>query len=124
MRYENRTLLLEELAPATIVLSEVTAGRVSHLHTSAFLDAWWEAHRGSADASSSASAQAVLTLLDGGARQAGDVVLSVQEPRISGAGLRWTVDVIEGVLPSTSGSCLLCVDCPPRAVEPIASDPR
>lgn len=109
MVYARRSLLLEDLAPATIVLSESHDGAADHLRTSAFLDEWWDLHSSERAGSGSATSRAVLTILDGELNHAGDVVLTVQDPRICGSGLLWTVDVVDGVLPPRAGSCLLCV---------------
>jgi hypothetical protein len=118
MKYSDRSLVLEDLSPATIVLSDPHNGQVSHLRTSSFLDAWWEVHSAPASDAERATSPAVLTLLDGEPLHTGDVMLRVRDPRISGSGLRWTVDVIDGLLPPRSGSCLLCIDCSPDVVEP------
>lgn len=109
LTYGNRALLLEDLSPATIVLTEPTDGTVRHLRTSAFLDTWWDVHASGPSGADGATSRAVLTILDGEINHAGDVILAVRDPRICGSGLLWTVDVVDGVVPPRAGSCLLCV---------------
>ena len=63
---------------------------------------------------------AVLSFLDGDDTP-GDVVVVLHDPRLDGNVLTYTVDVLEGVLPASTGPCTLFIDSFGRPWSPVSA---
>jgi hypothetical protein len=99
----GHTLTLEDLEPTTIWLAHDQGDRVGHMATGTFLDLWWHPESGLA----SGALRAVLGRADPDVQLLGDPVLRVRAPRISGSGLQYDVEVLNGALARRSGACVL-----------------
>lgn len=99
----GKTLTLEDLEPTTVWLAHDQADRVGHMATGTFLDVWWHPESGLA----SGALRAVLGRADPDAQLLGDPVLRVRSPRISGSGLQYDVEVLNGALAGRAGACVL-----------------
>lgn len=99
----GRTLTLEDLEPTTVWLAHDQADRVGHMATGTFLDLWWHPESGLV----SGALRAVLGRADPDAQLLGDAVLRLRAPRISGAGLQYDVEILNGALAGRAGACVL-----------------
>jgi hypothetical protein len=106
MTFDGSVLTLDDLSPSTIFVGSGDRAGVGYLSTGDFLDSWsrWRSEH------EDRCAHGVLSLLDAGARLAGDPHVLLHGPRIHGSGLAYDVEHLRGVLPSSSGSCVLLVE--------------
>lgn len=96
-------LTLEDLDPTTVWLDHDHGERVGHMATGTFLDLWWNPASGLA----SAGLRAVLGRADPDAQLLGDPVLRLRAPRISGSGIQYDAEVLNGALANRIGACVL-----------------
>lgn len=108
LHFDNGALRLDDLAPSTIWVRRGGTTKLGQISTGTFLDLWWD----SPDGPTAHAPRARLTLLDPDAHLLGDPILSLKGPRITGSGITYDVDIVAGVIPSDSGSCVLFVNPP------------
>lgn len=96
-------LTLEDLEPTTVWLVHDQAGRVGHMATGTFLDVWWHPMSGLA----SGALRAVLGRADPDVQLLGDPVLRLRAPRITGSGLTYDAEVLNGALAGRVAACVL-----------------
>ena len=99
----GNTLTLEDLEPTTVWLAHDLGERVGHMATGTFLDLWWHPESGLA----SGGLRGVLGRANPDAQLLGDPVLRLRAPRISGSGLQYAVEVLNGALAGRTGACVL-----------------
>lgn len=107
MRLGPGGLVLDELAPSTVVVTWGPYSDIRPISTAAMLDTWWA--RGGSE-----PLGATLHLMDPEACRQGPFDLLLRAPRISGAGLRWDATPISTPPPTSSGACVLILQ-PPEA---------
>ncbi len=100
------SLDLLDLAPVTVCVAPGPASSLSHVTTGAFLDLWVAADERVTD---QRGRRGVLSVVDPESRPIYDTVLRLHRPRIHGSGLQYDVEVVDGILPTSSGSCVLFV---------------
>ena len=115
MTYDGRTLALVELAPTMPYVTGSPLTCLGHISTGAFLDLWTSDPGPSVD---NPSRPSVLSLADPAVSPLSDSLLLLARPRIHGTGLCYSVTVLSGTLPASSGSCVLYVNA--RVAEPDA----
>lgn len=112
MCFDGRTLTLVGISPSTIWLSVAQAsGRpaeLDYLPTGAFLDRW--AARDSEVGPGRCRMRGTLSLLDPDAQIAGRAVLELRAPRLAADGLAYDVEIIQGIVPCSSGACVLFLE--------------
>jgi hypothetical protein len=99
----GKTLTIEDLEPTTVWLARDHTDRVGHMSTGTFLDVWCHPESGL----TSNALRAILGRANPHAQLLGDPVLRLRAPRISGSGLRYDVEVLNGALAGRSGACVL-----------------
>lgn len=102
---DGHRLALRDLAPTTVWLLHGALERVGHMATGTFLDLWWDEE----SRLSWSALGAVFGQADPQAQLLGDPLLTVRSPVISGSGIQYQVEVLNGTLPRQSGSCVLFV---------------
>lgn len=118
MHFDGTALELVDLAPTMPYVASSPPTVLGHISTGAFLDLWAS---GRVPAGDAAACPCVLSLADPTIVPLGDALLLVTRPRIHGTGLQYSVTLIGGALPSSSGSCVLYVNAGPAPVERGAS---
>jgi hypothetical protein len=113
MRFDGQTLTLVDLAPSTLVMTRPLeppgdAPQLSYLPTGAFLDRWAEQARNAVP--SGCRMRGTLSLLDPDAQVAGRAVVELRSPRLVVDGLAYDVEVLEGIVPASSGACVLFLE--------------
>ena len=109
MLFDGRSLTLVDLAPSTIWSSATPSSGLGYLPTGAYLDLWAQRVRGLAHPSS-CRVRGTLTLLDPDAQLAGDAVLTLGNPRMTAPGLTYDAEVLQGLVPTESGACVMFLE--------------
>jgi hypothetical protein len=105
--FDGATLTLLDLSPSTIWMSSTPNPRVGYVPTGDFLDLW---EQRTDAAPSSRRFRATLGLLDRDAEGSGNATLLLSHPRVSGAGLAYDAQVVEGLVPTRSGACVVFLE--------------
>jgi hypothetical protein len=114
---DGKTLTLRGVTPSTLYFSDRPQRVVGHLTTTAFVDLW-----GIGDNSfESDPPNAVLAYLEPGADVPEDAVIELKRPTLDGAGnLSYSIDVLEGTIPATTGPVSLFIDPFGRPLSPVS----
>lgn len=110
VQFDGTTLVLADLAPTMPYVAVPQRSLLGHISTGAFLDLW----------ASPSTRSGVLSLADPWCLPNGDAVVLLARPRIRDAGLAYDVRLVDGILPTSSGSCVLYVN----ATIPAVADGR
>lgn len=107
---------LRGLAPSTVMFSDRPERIAGHLTAAQFVDGWGEGENSFQDD----PPNAVLSFLGEGDETPEDVVVTLTNPRIEGPDLTYSVTVLEGEVPASSGPCSLFIDPIGRPLSPIS----
>jgi hypothetical protein len=110
---------LHGLAAATVYFADRPRREVGHLRSSSFVELW----QAGAESFAVDPPNAVLSFLDG-EDTPDDVVVVLHDPRLDGDDLTYTVDVLEGTLPESTGPCVLFIDSFGRPWSPVSTPTR
>ena len=113
LHFDGQTLTLVDLSPSTIRMSrpQPSAGgapELDYLPTGAFLDRWTDRAREVGPAG--CRMRGTLSLLDPDAQIAGRAVVELRAPRLTADGLAYDVEILEGIVPGSSGACVLFLE--------------
>jgi hypothetical protein len=113
MRFDGRTLTLVDISPSTIWMSrsrlpEGDAPALDYLPTGAFLDRWTDRAREAGPAG--CRMRGTLSLLDPDAQIAGRAVVELRAPRLTADGLAYDIEIHQGIVPGSSGACVLFLE--------------
>jgi hypothetical protein len=114
--------MLVDPSPSTIWLSPAPTSGLGYVPTGLFLDLWADETR-PVDPRAR-QVQGRLALLDTGSRLVGDATVLLGHPRMTPSGLAYDVQVLEGLVPSSAGACVLCLEwdtAPLLSAEPAHS---
>jgi hypothetical protein len=120
--FDGRALTLVDLAPSTIWSSVTPSSWLGYLPTGAFLDLWAQRVRGLAHPSA-VRVRGTLTLLDPDAQVVGDAALRLGNPRMTGPGLTYDAEVVNGLVPAESGACVLFLEWDPAPTATCDAEP-
>jgi hypothetical protein len=123
LRFDGHRLTLVDVAPSTIWLPG-GGGELSYLPTGGFLDRWAERDRELGP--SGGRLRGSLSLLDPDASVAGRARLELSSPRMSASGLTYDARVEAGLVPESSGACVLFLEWEAPAVsgsESLSDEP-
>jgi len=104
------------LAHATLFFSDRPQRVVGHLSSRKFVDQWGEG----ADSFAEDPPNAVLSFLEDGDTVPEEVTMTISDPHLDGDTLTYTVDILDGMLPSRSGPCSLFIDPVGRPLSPMS----
>ncbi len=107
------------LAHATIFFSDRpqrVVGHLSSLSSRKFVDQWGEGE----DSFAEDPPNAVLSFLEVGDTVPEEVTMTISEPQLDGDTLTYTVDILDGMLPASSGPCSLFIDPVGRPLSPMS----
>ena len=104
---DGETLTLRGITPSTLFFSDRPQRVVGHMLTSDFVDLW-----GTGDNSFETDPpNAVLAFLEPGANDPDDAVVVLTAPEFDGAGdLSYSIDVLEGTVPTKAGPVTVFID--------------
>jgi len=104
------------LAHATLFFSDRPQRVVGHLSSRKFVDQWAEGE----DSFAQDPPNAVLSFLEDGDTVPEEVTMTISDPQLEGNTLTYTVDILDGMLPSRSGPCSLFIDPVGRPLSPMS----
>ena len=110
------SVTLHGLAHATIFFSDRPQRVVGHLSSRKFVDQWGEGEDSFADD----PPNAVLSFLEDGDTVPEEVTMTISDPHLDGDTLTYTVDILDGMLPASSGPCSLFIDPVGRPLSPMS----
>jgi hypothetical protein len=118
---DDDEITLHGILASTVYFADRPRREVGHMPTKRFIELWEEG-RGTF---SNDPPKAVLSFLDLDSAPPGDVSLVLSNPRLEVDELRYSVEVVDGILPSASGACSLFIDVFRRPLMPAsAGSPR
>jgi hypothetical protein len=110
------TITLRGITPSTLYFSDRPQRIVGHLTTSDFVDLWSEGE----NSFETDPPNAVLAFLEPGDDVPEDAVIVITNPRLDGADLSYSVDVLEGTVPAKTGPVTLFIDPFGRPLSPVS----
>jgi hypothetical protein len=113
---EEGAVTLHGLADSTVYFADRPRREVGHIPSRRFIELWGNEEDGFA----LDPPNAVLSFLADDGPTPGDAVVVLRDPRLEGRELTYTVDVLEGTLPESSGPCVLFIDVFARAFSPAS----
>ena len=114
---DGQTLTLRGITPSTLYFSDRPQRVVGHMSTADFVDLW-----AIGDNSFEADPpNAVLAFLEPDADAPDDAVVVLKEPNLDGAGdLSYSIEVLEGTVPTHAGPVTLFIDPFGRPLSPVS----
>lgn len=109
-------LTLHGLAPSTLMFSDRPERIVGHLTTAQFIDGWDHGE----NSFLVDPPNAVLSFLAEGDEMPEDVVMTLSEPRQEGDDLTYSIAILDGAMPATTGPCSLFIDPIGRPLSPMS----
>ena len=112
----NGSVTFHGLAHATLFFSDRPQRVVGHLSSRKFVDQWGEGE----DSFAEDPPNAVLSFLEDGDTVPEEVTMTISDPHLDGDTLTYTVDILDGMLPTSSGPCSLFIDPVGRPLSPMS----
>ena len=114
---DGQTLTLRGITPSTLYFSDRPKRVVGHMSTADFVDLW-----GVGDNSFETDPpNAVLAFVEPGADAPDDAVVVIKAPNLDGAGdLSYSIEVLEGTVPTHGGPVTLFIDPFGRPLSPVS----
>jgi hypothetical protein len=114
MAYENGQLTLEGIAPLTIIFSDRPDRVTGHIPLEEFLDSWGEGDDSFADDPPNA-ALSIFT-----EDEINDVIVVLGDPQLDGDQLSYSVDILDGAMPTSGGPSSLFIDMIGRPMSAVS----
>ena len=113
---DGATLTLRDVTPATLFFSDRPQRVVGHMTTTDFVGLW-----GEGDNSFEADPpNAVLSFLEPDAGAPTDAVVVIKKPTLDKGQLSYSIDVLDGTVPSKAGPVTLFIDPFGRPLSPVS----
>jgi hypothetical protein len=117
MTSEDGRIKLESLSPSTLYFSDRPKREVGHMPSRQFVDVW-----GEGDNSFAANPpNAVLSFAEPGDRLPEDAVVVIRDPQLDGDALSYSIELLDGSVPSATGPCALFIDPFGRPLSPVSA---
>ena len=114
---DGETIKLLGLSPSTLYFSDRPKREVGHMSTRQFVDVW-----GAGDNSFAQNPpNAVLSFAEPDDRLPEDAVVVIQDPRLDGDVLTYSIKLLDGIVPATTGPCALLIDPFGRPLSPVSA---
>src|SRR5947209_17476566 len=110
------TVTFHGLAHSTLFFADRPQRVVGHLSSKKFVDQWGDGE----DSFAEDPPNAVLSFLEDGDTVPEEVTMTISDPHLDGDTLTYTVDILDGMLPATSGPCSLFIDPVGRPLSPMS----
>ncbi len=112
----NGSITFHGLAPSTLFFADRPQRLVGHLSSRKFIDQWGEGE----DSFAEDPPNAVVSFLEEGDTVPEEVTMTISDPVLDGDSLTYTVEVLDGKLPSSTGPCSLFIDPIGRPLSPVS----
>ena len=114
---DGQTLTLRGITPSTLYFSDRPKRVVGHMSTADFVDLWAVGD----NSFETDPPNAVLAFLESDADAPDDAVVVLKAPNLDGAGaLSYSIEVLEGTVPTKTGPVTLFIDPFGRPLSPIS----
>ena len=114
---DGDTLTLRGITPSTLYFSDRPQRVVGHMATADFVDLWAIGD----NSFETDPPNAVLAFLEPGADVPDDAVVVLKEPNLDGTGdLAYSIEVLEGAVPTHTGPVTLFIDPFGRPLSPVS----
>jgi hypothetical protein len=114
---DGDTLTLRGITPSTLYFSDRPQRVVGHMTTADFVDMWSIGD----NSFETDPPNAVLSFLEPGADVPDDAVVVLKEPNLDSVGdLAYSIDVLEGTVPTHTGPVTLFIDPFGRPLSPVS----
>lgn len=110
------TITLKSIAPSTLYFADRPKREVGHLSSEHFVNVWGEGENSFA----ADPPNAVLSYLDPKHEFPEDTVVVLRAPRLEGNDLTYSVEVLDGTLPTETGPVALFIDPFGRPLSPVS----
>ena len=111
------SMTLVGASPSTLYFSDRPERVVGHMTTQQFVEEWNEG----TDSFASDPPNAVLSFVDPSADSPSDVVVVLRDPTIGDETLSYSIEVLEGDVPTEAGPCTLFIDPLGRPLSPVSA---
>ena len=116
MSSDGTTLTLNEVTPSTLYFSDRPQRVVGHMTTADFVELW-----GAGDNSFEEDPpNAVLAFLEPGDQAPEDAVVVIKQPRLQDGDLSYSIETLEGAVPTQTGPVTLFIDPFGRPLSPVS----
>ncbi len=116
MKCDGTTLTLNEVTPSTLYFSDRPKRIVGHMATSDFVELWAEGDNSFEDD----PPNAVLAFLEPGDQVPEDAVVVIRQPHLEDGHLSYSIEALEGTLPTQTGPVTLFIDPFGRPLSPVS----
>jgi len=116
MRSDGTSLTLDGITPSTLYFSDRPQRVVGHMATEDFVNLWDEGDNSFEED----PPNAVLAFLEPGDEVPEDAVIVIQEPRMENGQLSYSIETLEGTVPSQAGPVTLFIDPFGRPLSPVS----
>ena len=113
---DGKSLTLNGVTPSTLYFSDRPKRIVGHMSTADFVELWSEGDNSFEDD----PPNAVLAFLEPGDDVPEDAVVVIQAPRLADGHLTYSIETLEGTLPTHSGPVTLFIDPFGRPLSPVS----
>lgn len=110
------SLTLTGLAPATLFFSDRPSRVVGHVSSADFVDLWDKGENSFAED----PPNAVLAFLGDGDETPEDAVVVIRDPQLGDKSITYSIERLEGTLPSSTGPVTLFIDPLGRPLSPVS----
>lgn len=116
MSSDGTTLTLTEVTPSTLYFSDRPKRIVGHMTTADFVDLWAEGDNSFEED----PPNAVLAFLESDEQAPEDAVVVIKQPRLENGALSYSIETLEGTVPSQTGPVTLFIDPFGRPLSPVS----
>ena len=116
MTSDGNAITLHGVSPSTLYFADRPQREVGHISSRQFVANWGEGDNSFA----MNPPNAVLSFAEPGDRLPVDTVVVIQNPQLNADTLTYSVTVLEGSLPATTGPCALFIDPFGRPLSPVS----
>ena len=113
---DGATLTLKGVTPSTLYFSDRPKRIVGHMTTTDFVDLWAEGDNSFEED----PPNAVLAFLESGDAAPDDAVVVIQKPRLANGQLSYSINTLEGTVPTQAGPVTLFIDPFGRPLSPVS----
>jgi len=113
---DGSTVTLEGVTPSTLYFSDRPQRIVGHMATTDFVDLWAEGDNSFEED----PPNAVLAFLEPGDEVPEDAVIVIRDPRLENGQLSYSIEPLEGTVPTQAGPVTLFIDPFGRPLSPVS----
>ena len=117
MTSDGGSITLHSLSPSTLYFADRPQREVGHMSSRQFVELWGDGDNSFADN----PPNAVLSFAEPGDRLPTDAVVVIQDPKLDGDVLSYSIELLDGSVPSATGACALFIDPFGRPLSPVSA---